>query len=580
MADVRSDEQKSKDVEAAQNYLAEVRQPFEGAVDDIIKFVNHSRRTIKEDKSKGKKTGIEVFDGSAMTALNLLVDGMVGYLCSRNIRWFKFGIPTKGRGGVRVDSDPAVRRWLDDCEDQQYAALNRSNFYDVVTEFIRDGASNGTAHLVAEEDVGAGRIMCTVPHFRECFIAENQYGRVDTVYRVYSLTLRQLVDKFGMEAMLRADRNFRKHYDDNFHEEREIIHAVYPRKDYAGGRDDGKGKKIASLWVMRGEGESTKSVLLDESGYDEMPSITWRWRKNSDEWYGRSPAWDAYVDILKANEIGRSNLIAGQKMVEPPMVIPADLRGSVQMGPKGQTFIEGDLSMRAPRPLITGIQLPYGIDMQERADKVIRDHFAVDFFLMLTMAAANKVDLTATQVIEMMGEKAAVLGTRVGMLQSEALDPIHDRIFDIEMRAGRMPPPPPILQEYAGGRVEIQYLGPLAQAQIRLSKSRSIQAGIAMVSQIAAVAPTALDMVDWDGAVVEALDSSGFPAHLIRPEADVTAIRTQRMHQQQMQQQVEALGPMSKMLRAGKDKPEPGSPMQQLLNPDETAQLAAGGNAA
>jgi len=215
--------------------------------------------------------------------------------------------------------------------------------------------------------------------------------------------------------------------------------------------------------------------------------------------------------------------------------------------------------------------------MQERRDQIIRQHFAVDFFLALTAAAERKVELTATQVIEMMGEKAAILGTRVGMLQSEAMDPIHDRVFDIEARAGRMPQPPPILLDLAGGHIEIQYLGPLAQAQIRLSRSRSIQAGIALVGQIASVAPTALDVVDWDGAVIESLDSSGFPMHLIRPPEQVAAIRQQRSQMMQQEKQVEMMTPMAKLLRAAGPKPEKGSPAQKLLSPEETEAPVLGG---
>jgi hypothetical protein len=564
MAEQTPDDKLAKSTLKNLEYLASIRQPYEDVVDDVIKFVNHSRRMVRQTPSTGgNKTGSDVYDGSAIIAVNMLVDGMVGYLCSRNIRWFKFDIPQKLQfHGMKLGQMPEVRRYLDDCEDQQYAALNRSNFYDIVPEFLRDGAVPGTAHLLSEEDVREGRIIFTVPHFKECYIAENQFGQVDTNYRVYNLTMRQLEQKFGQERMVECDRNWIKTCEANPYQDREVLHAVYPRTDCDHNRIDSKSKPIASLWILK-----DKAKVINESGYDWMPSITWRWRKNSDERYGRSPSWDALVDILKANEIGKSNLIAAQKMVEPPIIAPSDLRGQIHMGPRGQTFMDRNLSDFGPRPLFTGIQLPFGTDQQDRVDAIIRQHFAVDFFLMLSQAAANKVELTATQTVEMMGEKAAVLGTRVGMLQSEALDPIHDRVFDIEARAGRMPPPPAILQELSDGKIEIQYLGPLAQAQIRLSKSRSIASGISLVTQIAAVAPTAMDVVDWDGSVVEALDSSGFPMHLIRTPEQIMAIRQQRQQQEQAQQQLEALNPISKALRAGGTKPEEGSPVQQLINP-------------
>jgi hypothetical protein len=575
MPDTRTDEQKAKDCKANLDYLKEIRQPFEENVNTLFRFVAHSRRQI-DTKAKGEKTGQEIYDGTALSASKLLVDGMVGYSCSRNLRWFRYGIPTRYRlrSGVskRFDEFPEVAAWLQECEERVYLALQYSNFYDVITEFIWDGVVPGTAHMIAEEEVGKGRIAFTVPHFRECYIAENQYGKVDTHYRVYSMTLKQLAEKFGRERMEAVDRNFKKDYDDNFYTEREIIHAVYPRSDYDYGRIDAKSKPIASLWVYCESKD--KSALIDESGYDGMPVITWRWRKNNDEWYGRSPSWDALVDIAKGNQQGKTNLIAGHKMVDPPMVAPADMRGKVNSGPGGWSWYDGfsgKLDDMAPRPMITGIQLPYGIDQQERTDKAIRDHFAVDFFLALTMAAQDKVEMTATQVIEIMGEKAAILGTRVGMLQSEALDPIHDRVFDIEMRAGRLPPPPDILMEASNGRIQVQYLGPLAQAQIRLSKSRSITAGVALVGQVATIAPASIDIVDWDEVTRQSLDATGFPQGCLRSEEEVMAIRQSRAEAEQQQQQIEALPQVAKAMRFGGIKPDEGSPVDQMMNPQGAA---------
>jgi len=541
--------------------LEEIRQPYEEMVDEILRFVTHSRQTIHAQK--GEKTGKDVYDGVALSALNLLVDGMVGYLCSRNLRWFRFRLPEIGRRGWEayrsIVESPAVGRWLQACEDAQYAALARSNYYDVVTEFIRDGASVGTAHMFIEEDVTNGRVVFTVPHFRECYIAENVYGSVDTVYRKYHLTLRQLVQKWGEDKIRSVVDDFDRKFEKNPYQEMEVVHAVYPREDNDGPDAAGNRKPIASVWALV-DGKK----IIDESGYDSMPVVSWRWRKNSGEWYGRSPAWDAYVDILTANQQARSNLVAAHKMVEPPMVAPSDLRGQVNVGPKGWTFVDGDLGMRAPRPVITGIQLPFGLEAMKRTEQSIRDHFATDFFLMLTMAAQNKVDLTATQVVEMMGEKAAVLSTRVGMLQSEALNRIHDRVFDIEYRAGRMPEAPPEVIELYGGRLEVEYIGPLAQAQMRLSKARSIQAGISLMAQLAQIAPQALDMIDFDGAILEALDASGFPRGYVRDRKQIEAIRQQRHAMEQQQQLAEALPAMAKAYRLAGQKAQPGSLAEAL----------------
>ena len=174
----RTDDERAKDAQKYLMILAEERLPWEPQIDNLIMYVNHGRRSIQDkDLWPGMPTGMEIYDDTAMLARNMLVDGMVGYLCSRNQPWFALEIPGKlnfpragglrAWSGKRVDQYPQVQRWLQDSQEVMYSAFNRSNFYDVVTEFISDGATCGTAHLLSEEDVATGTIMFTVPHFRE-----------------------------------------------------------------------------------------------------------------------------------------------------------------------------------------------------------------------------------------------------------------------------------------------------------------------------------------------------------------------------------------------------------------------------
>ncbi len=233
----RSNDQKAKDALKYLLVLAEQRLFWEPQIDNIIAYVNHSRRFITDrDLWAGKQTGQFVYDDTAMLARNKLVDGMVGYLCSRNQPWFGLEIPGKFNfprhsgmrawNGQRVDAYPQVQRWLQECLTVMYSAFNRSNFYDQVTEFISDGATCGTASVLAEEDIENARITFSVPHFREIFIAENQYGEVDTVYRVYKMTLRQLAQKFGWDEMCQVERNFKRDYENNMFGERDVLHAI------------------------------------------------------------------------------------------------------------------------------------------------------------------------------------------------------------------------------------------------------------------------------------------------------------------------------------------------------------------
>ena len=596
----RGNDQKAKDCLKYLLVLAEQRLFWEPMIDNIIAYVNHGRRFITDrDLWNGQQTGQYVYDDTAMLAKNKLVDGMVGYLCSRNQPWFALEIPGKfnfpshsrmrGWSGQRVDQYPEVQKWLQDCQTVMYSAFNRSNFYDVVTEFISDGATCGTSSLIVEEDIENSSIVFTVPHFRECFIAENQFKKVDTNYRVYKMTLRQLAQKFGWDEMCGVEPNFKRDYESNMHSERDVLHAVFPREDYEPWRIDAKGKKWASEWVYcRGgkileSGSSSrrpgladeKNSILKEGGYDSMPVITWRWRVNCDETYGRGPAHDAFVSIAKINQMGRTNLITGQRAAEPPLVAYSDLRGAIQRGPNGITYVEanrGDMRTRMPQPLHTGVQnLPFNIEFQDRVAAVINEHFHTDVFMMMSQLAnaGHSERMVVEQVMELQGEKAAILGTRVGNLQSEAFDPLINRVYSIEAEAGRIPSPPDILLESVHGPVQVQYLGPLAQAQTRLTTVRAIQSFLQLTGQVAQFDPSIAHAVNGPQVLRILRDAVNAPVEVVYDEKTFSGIVQALNQQAQQAQTADNVPKLAKAAASLSKSPESGSILKQLMGQGE-----------
>src|SRR5574343_312401 len=573
---MRTDEEKAKDCLKMFDILKENRVNIEPMVDNIIKFVNHGRRKITDkDYPKGQRTGMDVYDGTAGSAARLAADGIFGYVCSQSIHWFDFTLPGKMNfprtsgmrqwNGKRLDEYPEVKVWLDECEEVQYSAYLRSNFYDLCPEYIYDGITIGTPTFVIEEDVKSGTIVFTLPHFRECYIAENYFGQVDTLYREMRLNLKQLVQKFGEDVIRQKVQNFDERYKKNPYEELSLLHATYPRTDFDPSKLDGKNKEFASMWVLIEGAKNDREKLLNESGYDDQPSVTWRWTKNNDEVYGRSPSWDAFVTIMTANQQGKSNLIAGNKMVDPAMAEPEDVKGKTNYAPGSRTYIPGEITKdRKPVPMVQGIQLPYGIELQDRTSKIIRDFYYVDFFMALTQASFNKVEMTATQAVGIQSELAALLGTRLGHFQGEGLNRIHDRVFAIENRAGRMPVPPDILSEFAGSPIETDYQGPLSQSQKRLFKQQGIQAGLTFMEAVANVFPQAVDKVDPDKVVTEGLEAVGFPAVCLRTDDQVAKIRKDRQQQAEIQQGLDAVEQIGKTVPKLQKKTEEGSPLEGL----------------
>ncbi len=571
---------KVDDAKKALVALREVRRDFEPEIDNIITYVTHGRRLITEKgRNKGKRTGQSVYDSTALSALNTSVDGLAGLTISRALRWFSYTLPLKvkfsrasiirGMSGKRLDEFPEVRVWLDDFEEVMYGAFRKSNLYSVADMVIRDALSIGTVSPLLEEDLENERFVLQVPHFRECYLAENMFGMVDTNYRVYDLSLRALKDKFGEERMLEIHPQFKSKYEKNPFQEMEVLHCVFPRKDYVSGRLDKQGLPVVSRWFLNagtgvGINIGVPSKLIEESGYPEMPSFSWRWRKNGDETYGRSPIWDAMVEILTAQQEGRTNLIAGHKMADPPMVGLKDLRNKVRKEAGGWTSVGG--MDEAPKPLNdgVGVKLPFTVEMQNRLDEKIRGHLQTDFFMLLTRAMLEKVELTATQVFEMSGEKSVVLASRVGPMEDEFMNPLHDRAVAIEARARRLPVPPDIVLDLWDGSYDVEYLGPFSQIQKRLYKNKGIRAGLEALGFAGAIFPEAKFVADPIGTTMALMESAGFPAKYFRNLEQIEELIQGAAQAEQIGQQGPAIAQLLKAIPGlGKQIAE-GSPLKAL----------------
>ncbi len=546
--------EKAKAILSRQVALEAIRANYEPLWKDVINLVVPYRYNLDGTRQKGQKYGSNIYDGSPMTALNLFADGLFGYLVNPAMQWFRLrlhiGKPAEARD---------VKLWLEDTEWTLSQAFSRSNFYEEMPEYFRDGGAIGTATLYSEEDVGASRIMFRCCHPGQIWVAEDKYGVVDTVHRKFTMTLRQLIQRFGSDNLPPECLN-----GPDPDEEWQVLHAVYPRGDiemYFDESGEFVPKKSSrfmpfeSVYILM-----DKSHILSTGGYRLNPYAVWRYRKNSDGGpYGESPAQDAIIDILGLNQIGRSNLLAAQRAVEPPLMVPDELRGKVRINPAGINYYQDHQRMIVPIDMVKS--LPAGIDREERKRAIIEDHFKVKFFTMLYQAAMEGRRLSIPQVLEMQGEKATQMGTLVGRLISESFDPIIDRVFQIEWDAGRIPPPPPALR---GHRIEIDYMGPLAQAQKKMFMIQGIMQGLDALAPVAQIFPEVRDRVDPDEIAKVILEASGMPVKAIRPDDKVKYIRDQRAKMQDAAMQADMISKMSNVIPVASKAPEKGSLMGTL----------------
>jgi len=531
--------------------LERMREPFESRWQEVCEFVAWRRDPVKppkrsSDPIKPSRRGVRAFNSTAVRALQVWADGMRGYLVSPTLRWFRLVMADR-----RLNEHPDIKAWLEEVEDALYSVFAHSNFYEAMAEYFYDAGSIGTATMFIEEDVARGEVLFTIQSPWSVCIAEDARGRVDTIYRDVRLTARQAVGLFGADDLdARIVQAAEQRPDQTF----QFVHAVYPNAKGQPGYVPGLGKPWASVWVC-----TTGREVVRRSGYYDMPATVWRCRKEVPFVYGFSPAMDAMCDVLGLNQISKDLLHASHVSVNPPYNVPQEQRGKVSVKPRGINYYHDP--RRKIEPVITGVNYPVGVDREERMEKAIQEHFRVDFFMMMSMMERQ---MTATEVLERQGEKAVVLGSQIGRLNADCLDPLIDRVFAIEYRAGRLPDPPALIAE-RGGEVDVDYVGPLAQVQRRLLQTQGINQGLEALEPLIRIYPEARHVIDPVKAARRVAEAAGIPQDMLRDEDAVAQLIQAEQQQAQLAQAAQMAQQGAQAARNINEPVAEGSPLEMLM---------------
>lgn len=540
--------------------LKRMRLSWEPLWKDITDYVLPRRSFWEQDATPGQKPMTKTYDGTAIASVQLLSDGLQGNSVNQYLKWFHMVMENRKQQNLEDVPD-----WLEEVEEILYAEFARSNFYEAMSEFFLDASSLGTAVTFVEDDVGDKRILFNTRHLKECYLAESKTGTVDTVFREYTMTNRAAYQAWGNSlSQQRLDKAKTDPYG-----KAHIIHACYPRADRELGKIDGKSKAWSSVYI-----DSDHKELIDEGGFDSFPYLCWRWRKNSDEIYGRSPAADAIQDILRINQVGKTMLQAAQNSVEPPLNVPSSMRGTERIVPRGYNYYTQPNEMIYPINLAQNY--PIGKDQQDDIKEQIRNVFRTRIFLLMEQIESGKY--TATEIIERKSEGAVIWGATIGRLYSECLLPAIERVYTICERNGLLPPPPPTLA--MGGRVHVEFQGPIAQAMKRYHESQGVTAGTQFLAGMVPLDPsgTFMDNADLDELARTGMDSAGMPQRVIRELSRVQAIRKARAEAKAQQQKEMVDLEQQKMLAANAEKlNEPLKPDSMLAGIGKAAQVAQKG---
>jgi hypothetical protein len=515
--------------------LKSQRQNWESHWQEVADYMQPRKADVTKTRSRGDKRTELIFDSSPLQSVELLAASLHGMLTNPSTPWFSLRFKEED-----IEFEDEAKEWLESATETMYAAFNKSNFQQEIFELYHDLITFGTAAMFIEED-DEDILKFSTRHINEIFIAENDKGRIDTVFRKFKLSARAAIQKFGDVSTNIATVAKKDPY-----EEVEMLHAVYPRSDFNPKKQDKQNMPFESVYIEAGTGEE-----LSVSGFREFPFVVPRYLKASHEIYGRSPAMTALPDVKMLNEMSKTTIKSAQKQVDPPLLVPDDgFILPVRTVPGGLNFYRAGTRDRI-EPLNIGANTPLGLNMEEQRRNSIRNAFYVNQLMMQTGP-----QMTATEVIQRNEEKMRLLGPVLGRLQSELLKPLIDRAFALILRKNLFKPAPEFL---SGKDIEIEYVSPLAKAQ-KSSELQSIMRAIEIMGSLSNVAPV-FDHINMDKLVRHLADIVGVPQKILKPQSELNAERQQAqaqqeqmMQMQQLQQVAEAGGKIAPLAKALPDE--------------------------
>jgi len=498
------------------------RGTWESHWEEIAERVLPRSSEFTGGRTAGDKRTEKLYDATSALALERFAAAVESLLTPRGAKWHTLRASDPGLNEV-----PEVAQWFDDVERIlfHYRYAPRSNFASQMHEGYLSLGAFGTGGLFVDEKFDEGFRYRAV-HLSDLFIAENEHGIIDTVYRKMDCTARQCALMFGEDNI---SKEMRDKANDNPEERVELLHVVAPRTERNMTMRDRRNMQFGSGYY-----ETKTRKLIEEGGFEDFPYIISRYVTGPREIYGRSPAMMVLPDIKMLQAMSRVVIRAGEKVVDPPLLIADDgviLPVNTKAG--GATFARLDGRSQAPiQPLNTGGRPDIGEDMMERRRRTINDAFLVTLFQILV----DSPQMTATEVLQRAQEKGALLAPTIGRQQSETLGPLIEREIGVLSRQGLLPQTPEILEEQ---EYQVEYVSPLSRA-MKSEEGVGILRTLEMVQPIAAVDPSVMDNFDFDEITRVLADVNGVPQRILKPAEEIQQAREGRAQQQAMQTALDA----------------------------------------
>jgi hypothetical protein len=491
--------------------------------------------TINLQYSNAIQRGRRRFDDTAVQGVNRLAAVLESLATPQNELW---------HGLASIDpfaEEPTdeEQKWYDKVRDYQFRARYGANcgFMNANQRAIRSMVGFGTGVVFMEEGFGKKEISRPVLYqwvpLNEAFLAVNAQGEVDTLYRRFTMTARQMVDKFGEDRVAGPVLAAAKGNEANT-KRFNIIHAVQPRQK------KGRGNSVfnadyESIYVDR-----DNNHLIDESGFFEFPYLIYHWQAVGRYPYSESPVMLAYSDIKGLNAIRKAHMKGTTQFFDPTLgAADDDGLDRLNMTPGEINYGWLDPATGKPKaaPIITDQRPDLGQQVIEAERQSVNQSLYIDMF----QALAENPDMTATQSMIVAQQKAQLLGPAGGKIQQTMYHEV-ERMIGILTRKGAFAPgaalePPQSLQ---GRDIGARFTSPFDRLRLA-SEGIGLERAVARAVQIAPFDPTIMDEFNWHKVLRFGAKVDNAPSEVFSTPDESKAKADARAQQQQAAQMMAML---------------------------------------
>lgn len=473
-----------------------------------------------------------IYDNTGMMSADRLASGMESLVTPQSEKWH--GLTVADIMHDKTSDEENI--YLERLRNFQFALRYdpRAGFIPSHQKAMRSCVCFGTGVLYIEQDDLRPRAGDVPTPYRyqycpltENLLATNDYGNVDTNYRIRRFTVKQLVQKF---TYAKVSAKVQQAWDNQeFETIVPVVHGVCPRMEMGSSNLEGtlRGSLIASYYV-----EVDTTHLLGNGGFHEFPFAVYHWLQQDNGPYAESPIMLALSEIKSLQLMGKGELRAFGQWTDPPLGMPNDgVMNRPNLNPRAVNLgaVGSDGSLRV-KPLITA-QSP---DFAEKVMEVRRNQVKETLYINLFQTLIKNPEMTATEAMIRSNEKGELLGPAGGKIQA-ALSTMIDRELGILTRRGIFRPNSPLAppQSLRGMPITVRMTSPLdrmRRANEGVGTTQLLNVALPMVK----VKPDILDNFDLDKTVRLLREIFGAPADVIVPETTMQQNRQQSIQQQNM----------------------------------------------